>query len=977
NFGTNQGSFGSWNFSNSSILDGKYSANITVTDAAGHSNSSVVTFTIDDTNPAVTGLTINDSDNATRNDVFLNITAVVTDANLNNSAVAVGNTTMKAMGLLSGNLFSNISNLSDLGCASDGQCTLRVSANDTLGNSNSTTSLIVTVDNTVPSAITTVSPTPANSTNTSYNFLYVNISFTETNPSGCIVEFGNSTGTVNLSNSTSTTNCIVNITGQSVGTFNYTVIVNDSVGNQNRTGKFFGEFRPDIQVTAIGFNTTDPANHASAGSNITVNATVLVNGSFDAAAPINLTLSLDGTLAASSLNTTNLTAGSSQTVVFPQITEDSLIINGNHTLLVSADTDRNVSEANEGNNNFNRSIFIGYNLSVLSVSNTTVLPNQAIVINVSVNFSNGDPVSTLNSSSFSLTDLYLGASTSGSISAFDGTANATGRYSFNYTVPTLNSSSQAQFGIHNITIVATNGTFSGNSTSGYNITAPHITVSFSGLTSSIDLDVTATDLFTVSVANNGNVFAYDVWINLSPSTDVSLDVTRCGPIASLAPGATNSTECSATATYTAEETETITANANGTANGFTYKGSKSSSVSVTDTSGSGGTSSGGGSGTTTCSSDASCASTQICVNSKCSTLICTSGTHPENHVCVPTASNVVIGQFDSSIEGVLGNPVTTQVKVKNEGTDTATGNLVVVIDVAQSVSPSTCNLLAGSECTFYVTFTTENSTRIGNHSGTLEAFASSDTSAKDIESFILTVIPTQEKEDEITSTFQNITAVISGLVGEFNSIKSSSQNSSDVEQLINTTNSLISEIQAAISAGDFVTADARLSDLVVYANRLRAGIVQLKAEGSEGAFNLGFWIMVGVIVAGVVGFLVYMLLPPKEIKTQQPAPRQPLPERPPAPPMRLPVRQRGIPGLPPILSGQRAVRTPPYAAQDMGMKKSAELFYRKPEGPFKIAPPPMRLPPMPQARPLQPEQPLPAPPKPAEKKGFIKKLLRK
>ncbi|MCD6398383.1 MAG: hypothetical protein J7L08_00495, partial [Candidatus Aenigmarchaeota archaeon] len=64
-FGTNEGTYGSWKFTNNTPLsDGYYAVKITANDTAGNKNSTVASFTVDNTPPTCSILSINEGTNS-------------------------------------------------------------------------------------------------------------------------------------------------------------------------------------------------------------------------------------------------------------------------------------------------------------------------------------------------------------------------------------------------------------------------------------------------------------------------------------------------------------------------------------------------------------------------------------------------------------------------------------------------------------------------------------------------------------------------------------------------------------------------------------------------------------------------------------------------------------------------------------------------------------------------------------------------
>ncbi len=103
---------------------------------------------------------------------------------------------------------------------------------DQSGNQNKTETRNITIDKTAPASIIYVNPTPLNGSTQDYNYSYINVTFTETNPDTCLLNYvyPNSTN-VNLTMTRSGTNCYFNVTSQPDGEANFTVYVNDTVGH--------------------------------------------------------------------------------------------------------------------------------------------------------------------------------------------------------------------------------------------------------------------------------------------------------------------------------------------------------------------------------------------------------------------------------------------------------------------------------------------------------------------------------------------------------------------------------------------------------------------------------------------------------------------------------------------------------------------------------------------------------------------------
>jgi len=122
----------------------------TATDIAGNTNSTDYTITIDNTNPEVTTPQVNDSDKILKKTDAITINITVNDTHIN--TVNLSNQTTLSMSQIEETDIWEISTTpSNLGCdQTDSNCTLTFTAIDLAGNTNSTTTLDLTIDDTNP-----------------------------------------------------------------------------------------------------------------------------------------------------------------------------------------------------------------------------------------------------------------------------------------------------------------------------------------------------------------------------------------------------------------------------------------------------------------------------------------------------------------------------------------------------------------------------------------------------------------------------------------------------------------------------------------------------------------------------------------------------------------------------------------------------------------------------------------------------------
>jgi len=221
-FGSNLGTFTSWNFTNISMADGTYSAKVTAADTAGNEATDEVTFTVstDSTAPEVFILS---PQNITYPNGTINFNATVLELNPDSGLVQV---TMLDTGQGAANYtLVNASGIWGYTNASmpDGVYRAEFFFNDTAGNINFTESVIFTVDTVAPT-ISIEYPTDGETLNVTY--LNITGTASDTNPSTITINdtrFGSNLGTFTSFNFTNTS--------LADGTYSVQVTATDAAGN--------------------------------------------------------------------------------------------------------------------------------------------------------------------------------------------------------------------------------------------------------------------------------------------------------------------------------------------------------------------------------------------------------------------------------------------------------------------------------------------------------------------------------------------------------------------------------------------------------------------------------------------------------------------------------------------------------------------------------------------------------------------------
>lgn len=216
----------------------------------------------------------------TGTDFVDNITGVFSNTTAN---ISWGNTSAEGI-LNSGN--SSYIKLSFYNMSAPGNYTFNISVWHTNGELNYTLQDIEIQDTTPPSTITLISPTNGSWTTSSAE--YINLSYTELNPSNCTYY----NGTANITNSTSSSPCQVYVTGYSEGTWTYRLYVNDTTGNEGQSSTY-----------TIRYDATDPGLNSlgifQSGGNVSASSIV---------SRTNVTISVNITDALSGVNTSSVAA---------------------------------------------------------------------------------------------------------------------------------------------------------------------------------------------------------------------------------------------------------------------------------------------------------------------------------------------------------------------------------------------------------------------------------------------------------------------------------------------------------------------------------------------------------------------------------------------------------------------------------------------------------------------------------------------
>lgn len=259
-------------FDTNLVVDGVYKVNVTArADDNQNDFQDYITsdnFTIDNTNPDNTGFIFptpaNDT-NLTQDNYFIN--ASFNDTNPDWCRIEFTNTSGTMNYTMSQGANRTEYNFNATGQGNN-MTSFLIYCNDSAGNlANSSIRFVnITAPDTTQPDISFIFPTPDNDTNLSQNNYLVNVSITEA-ASAVIIEFTNSSGTINYTmTQATTTNFNINLTGQSDFITYFFVYANDTSNNFNRSLVRFvliDTLAPDN----VGFLAPTPANDTNLSQN--------------------------------------------------------------------------------------------------------------------------------------------------------------------------------------------------------------------------------------------------------------------------------------------------------------------------------------------------------------------------------------------------------------------------------------------------------------------------------------------------------------------------------------------------------------------------------------------------------------------------------------------------------------------------------------------------------------------------------------
>ncbi|MBU0530255.1 MAG: hypothetical protein KKC05_01150 [Nanoarchaeota archaeon] len=297
------------------------------------------------------------------------------------------------------------------------------------------------------------------------------------------------------------------------------------------------------------------------------------------------------------------------------------------------------------------------------------------------------------------------------------------------------------------------------------------------------------------------------------------------------------------------------------------------SLTVTDTPTSTPTTTSGDETTTGgCSSNSDCDDDEVCTSSSCVALDCDTDTEKaSDHACIPLEYSFEITPDVDEINVILGSSNSSDVLVENNGDFAAVIQLFVQPDDAENITsshtPDGCTLDIGDSCTFEVDLDVSTGAEIGDHNVKYNITPNGE-SVSFLKTVTLTVHPTEEKKIEINLSYQNYVKIVENIslqIANLERMGMPAENLSKVRLLYNQSVETLDNAKLSIDAGDYIAANDYLTDLQNIIDRINTEMDTLKLDsgvlGVKLAADMWFWVSIIVIIAAVIGLVVYMMLP--------------------------------------------------------------------------------------------------------------------
>ena len=206
---------------------------------------------------------------------------------------------------------------------------------------------------------------------------------------------------------------------------------------------------------------------------------------------------------------------------------------------------------------------------------------------------------------------------------------------------------------------------------------------------------------------------------------------------------------------------------------------------------------------------------------------------------------------------------TTSIKIGIKNTGNVEQNVKMEIkDIAIgiiSIYPQTQLIKPGEEKVYQINFTL-NFPQIRDYKGRIVATSPNKTIE---EEFVLRVIPTEEKEEEIIRELEKIGKEFTDLESEIKELKKRGINTTNIEEILNKLKDDWERAESSIAKKDYFTAYQILQELKSGVEEVKSKIAEMKERPIWETISK-YWIYFAIVLIAIaIGLIIYMLIPPK------------------------------------------------------------------------------------------------------------------
>lgn len=189
---------------------------------------------------------------------------------------------------------------------------------------------------------------------------------------------------------------------------------------------------------------------------------------------------------------------------------------------------------------------------------------------------------------------------------------------------------------------------------------------------------------------------------------------------------------------------------------------------------------------------------------------------------------------------------------------------VQIEDAQVGIEPEECYIPVDDTCDFNISLTPIKSAKLGNKTGKFRVRIKRIEDVEDEITFILTVLPDEEKKAELNQSLSDLNITLHNLSQRYQQIRERLNQSdrNNIERLLNYSLEYLSNAKSAMDSGNWIEMEKNLDQLNSTLQMIQSRLEGVKVA-ETGFGDIWLWAVIGAIIVGFAGFIVYLFLPPK------------------------------------------------------------------------------------------------------------------